>query len=119
MLRPRRDVVVIQPIDTHNGINSHLKRYDVILFETSKGYILHRIIDIKDNIYITTRGDNSHLVEKITTNQVIGLMSGFFRKNTFVKTSTMFYRLYSRIIVSLNLIITYKTKWCNHSHNSE
>ena len=89
LLRNRKDNAVIVPKP------AKLNKYDVPLYKRGDKYILHRIIDIKDNKYII-RGDNCEFIETdITDENIIGVLDGVFRSNVYISVKNPIYKLYS------------------------
>ena len=65
-------------------INAPLKKYDIVLFKrNNNSYVLHRIINIKDDIYDIV-GDNQIFIEEVKRNQIIGIATGKIRDGEFV-----------------------------------
>lgn len=96
LLRNRRDNVVILPK------TQSLKKYDTPLYKRGNEYILHRIIDIKDNEYII-RGDNCDKKEYgIKDKDIIGVLKGVYRGNAYIDVNNPLYKAYSRIVVALH-----------------
>lgn len=112
ILRERKDSVLIVPI-----INRLVKKYDIVLFEVNNNLVLHRIINL-DSQVIITRGDNSHRIERLHYNNLIGRLKGFYRGNKYVDSESRLFVVYSWLIVRLNFIIRIKDKWCkkNRAH---
>ena len=100
LLRERRDSVLIIPANHPLS----LKKYQVILFKMNDNYVLHRIIRIKNNSYVT-RGDNNHRVEDVSATQIYGILKGVYIKGRYIDCNSAFYNLYSRTIVKLNFFI--------------
>ena len=95
LLRNRRDNVVVRPK------NGRLKKYDVPLYRRGDEYVLHRIIEVKDDSYVII-GDNCILKEYgIKDSDIIGVAEGFYRRNRYVPVSSPVYRAYSRIWVKI------------------
>ena len=93
LLRSRKDNAVILPKPTK------FKKYDVPLYKRGGKYILHRIIDIKDNKYII-RGDNCEFIETdINDENIIGILDGVFRGNVYISVGNPLYKLYSYLPV--------------------
>ncbi len=93
LLRNRKDNAVIVPKP------SKLSKYDVPLYKRGETYILHRIIDIKDNKYII-RGDNCEFIETdIKDENIIGILDGVFRGNVYISVQNPIYKLYSYLPV--------------------
>jgi hypothetical protein len=91
MLRPNRDTILICPC------NGRLKKYDVALYKSDGNYILHRIIKVLPDSYII-RGDNRMDKEYgITDDDILGVLTEFYRDNKKIKVDGFGYKLYARI----------------------
>lgn len=91
MLRDGEDVVVLKGT---GGKRLHL--FDVPLYRRDNGqYVLHRVLDFcRDGSYVMC-GDNQFVKEKgIRDDQIIAVMTGFFRKGRAYTTQSLLYRLY-------------------------
>ena len=91
MLRDGEDVVVLKGTE---GKRLHL--FDVPLYRRDNGqYVLHRVIDFcRDGTYVMC-GDNQFDREKgIRDDQIIAVMTGFFRKGKTYSTGSFLYRTY-------------------------
>ena len=98
MLRNRRDTVVISPV------NGRLKKYDVPLYrrKSDGAYVLHRIIEVRDNSYVA-RGDNCFNKEyDIEDSQIVGVLTEFYRGNRHVVCNSRGFRIYSRFAVAIH-----------------
>lgn len=73
------DLVKIEKIDTP------LNKLDIVLYtrNNESSYILHRILDIKKKYYLIC-GDNQDTLEKVYPNQIIGKVTGYYKKGRFV-----------------------------------
>ncbi len=90
MLRQNRDLVIIQaPV-------SRLRKYDVALYKRGSGYVLHRVIGVKEDCYLI-RGDNTYAVETVPDSAVIGVLTSFQRKGKTYDVNDRAYRRYVRI----------------------
>lgn len=91
LLKQGRDFFIVEKVN-----NRPLRKYDVILYKRKPDkYVLHRIIKIKDGKYII-RGDNCINKEYgITDDDIIGIMTGFIRKDRQHSTCEFSYKLYS------------------------
>ena len=90
LFKTHRDVVVLKKAD------KPLSKYDVAMYVTPDGkYILHRIIGVKDDVYVF-RGDNTFSKEYVPKRAVIGYMVSFNRNGKRHKTEEFGYRFYSR-----------------------
>ena len=91
MLRDGEDVVVLKSVQ---GRRLHL--FDVPLYRRDNGqYVLHRVIDFtRDGSYVMC-GDNQFAREKgIRDDQIIAVMTGFYRKGKTYSANSFLYRLY-------------------------
>ncbi len=95
LFKNRRDNVVIKPV------TGKIKKYDVPLYKRGDKYILHRIIDIKDGYII--RGDNCDNIETdVTDENIIGILSAFWRNDRFYTVNDPIYKVYSYLAVFLH-----------------
>lgn len=90
MLRQGVDSVIISPLP-HS-----LKRYDLPLYRRDNGqYVLHRIVKIDETF--TCMGDNQFGKETgIRQDQMIGLVTVFYRKDKRVSVTNTGYQIYCR-----------------------
>ena len=90
LFRTHRDMVVIKRIERP------LKKYDVVLYTGAHNkYTMHRIIGIKNGIYII-RGDNTYRKEYVAPERIIGILTEFNRKGKRGSVDTFSFKLYSR-----------------------
>ena len=101
MLRGGRDNILVEKP------TGRLKKYDVALYARKDGtHVLHRVVRVRENDY-AMRGDNCDYTEfGITDEDLIGVMTGFWRKNRFVTPDNRRYRLYVRLNHA-----TYPLRW--------
>ena len=86
-----RDMIVVKPLA------SPPKKYDVVLYRGAGGeYILHRIIKVRDDLYII-RGDNTYSKEYVPKDAVIGVLTSFNRKGKSGSPASFSFKLYSRL----------------------
>lgn len=90
----RRDTVVIVPK------NGRLKKYDVPLYRRGEEYVLHRIVKVLPDGYLTC-GDNCEVCETVAEDEVIGIMSAFYRKERYIEAENRLYRAYSCLWVAI------------------
>ncbi len=91
MLRNRMDTIVVMPYE------GRLKKYDVPLYKRGSDYILHRIIDVLPDSYVIC-GDNCIQKEYgITDEQILGVMTGFYRGPKQINMDGLGYKLYVRV----------------------
>ena len=72
MLINRKTLVKIKKVDYK------LDKYDLPLYKRKDQYVIHRIIDVRENSYII-RGDNTYVNEIVPFNDVIGIVDAFYR----------------------------------------
>lgn len=99
MIRNGIDTVLIEPVD------GRLRKYDIPLYKDNIGrYVIHRIIKVTDTGYVIL-GDGLHEKEfDITDKNIIGVVTGFFRKEKFIPCTSKGYMLYVKIWVGLVFI---------------
>ena len=91
LFKTSRDVVIIEPI------TRPLRKYDVVLYTgTHNKYTLHRIISVKGG-YCIIRGDNTYKKEYVPTDRIIGILTEFNRKGKRGSTSSISFKIYSRV----------------------
>lgn len=95
LLRTHKDIVVITKAEKPLKIN------DVALYKKSgfEKLVLHRIIGILPNGVYVIRGDNTYCKEYIPQEDIIGVMTAFYRngKHTDCKTSKT-YKIYVKAV---------------------
>jgi hypothetical protein len=88
MLRNRRDTIIVMPYE------GRLKKYDVPLYKRGSDYILHRIVEVRPDSYVIC-GDNCIQKEYgITDEQILGVLTGFYRGSKKIDMEGAAYRLY-------------------------
>ena len=104
MLRDRRDTVIVTPT------KKRLKKYDVALYKRGDSYVLHRVIKVLPDSYII-RGDNCIAKEYgITDDDVLGVLSGYYRGDRERSVSGAGFKLYSRLIVAAHPLVSFRLK---------
>ena len=90
MLRQRRDSVVLSPV------SGPLHKYDLPLYRRDNGqFVLHRIIKAGETC--TCMGDNQFVPEPgIRQDQIIGVVTSFYREKKCYSVTDLRYRLYCR-----------------------
>lgn len=95
LFRNRKDTVVIRPV------TEPLKKYDVPLYRRGDKLILHRIVKVTDNGFIIC-GDNCENKEyDITDEDIVGIMTEFYRNDKHYTVTNKGYIFYSKIHVFL------------------
>ncbi len=93
LFRHRRDTVVVVPPQ------GRLKKYDVPLYRRGNEYVLHRVVDVTPAAYVIC-GDNCINKEfHITDNEIVGVMTEFYRKGKHYTVNDKGYRVYARLVV--------------------
>ena len=91
MLRNRRDTIIVMPYE------GRLKKYDVPLYKRGSDYILHRIVEVLPDSYVIC-GDNCIQKEYgITDEQILGVLTGFYRGSKQINMDGFGYKLYVRV----------------------
>ncbi len=92
----------MRPLFHHHGCTVKLiaytgnaKRGDVILWRDGSGkYLLHRVVRVTENGYIT-RGDNRRREDPpVGHAQVMAVLDGYYKKERFTSVSSRRYRAY-------------------------
>ena len=90
MLRQDRDLFIV------SSPSARLKKYDVALYKRGSSYVLHRVIEVKEDYYLI-RGDNTFVLETVPDAAVIGVLTGFQRKGKYYGTTNPTYQRYVRL----------------------
>lgn len=93
MLRHRRDSVHLV---RYKG--KSLKKYDLPLYKRPDGIqVMHRCIGKNEDGYIMC-GDNQWVREtRITDEQIIAIVKGFYRDEKYISSENFWYKLYTRL----------------------
>lgn len=105
MIRNGTDSVVINPVD------GRLKKYDIPLYIDNRGrYVVHRIIKVTEKGYVIC-GDGLYEIEyDITDKNIIGVVTGFFRKEKYISCDNKKYVRYVHFWVD-NFYLRKPTIW--------
>ena len=77
-LKGKGQIVVVEKKE------DELKKFDVALFVRGDGkYVLHRVVKVEKDCYIV-RGDSQTYLEKVNKEQVLGVMTGFYKGKKLV-----------------------------------
>ena len=92
MLRGGKDNILVEKP------TGRLKKFDVALYTRADGTsVLHRVVKVREKDY-AIRGDNCDYTEYgVTDEDLIGVMTGFWRGERFVPADNRRYRLYVRL----------------------
>lgn len=95
----RDNIIVVKP-------EGRLKKYDIPVYILPSGkYVMHRIIDVKDDHYVIL-GDGLTTLERVTDDMICGKLVGFYKngKRYIDLEKNKGYKLYSRIWVAIRPI---------------
>lgn len=95
LLKNRRDTVEIRPP------RGRLQKYDVALYRRGPSYVLHRVVRVLPDSYVIC-GD--HCVTReydIRDEQIVGVMTAFWRKGHYIKADNRLYRLWAVVHCAL------------------
>lgn len=90
MLRNRRDTIIV------SKCSGRLNKYDVPLYKRGNEYILHRIVKVRESDYVII-GDNCIQKEYVKDEQILGVLTGFYRGEKCIDMNGWQYRAYVRI----------------------
>ncbi len=89
MLKTGRDSVVIRPP------SARLQPLDVALYKRGGDYVLHRVIAVLENGYLI-RGDNCLSDERVAEEDILGVLTEFFRGGKHVLCTDKKYLRYAK-----------------------
>ena len=100
LLKDKESVVRLEKKD------SYLK-YDVVLYiNKNNNYVLHRIIDIKDDIYYI-KGDNASNIDLVKYDEILAKMVGYYKGEQYIDINDDEYQEYvSKYITDKKRYIT-------------
>ncbi len=85
VLREGRELSLIK---SPTAFGREPKKWDVVLFRRGKGeYVLHRIVGQKGSMF-KIRGDNCIGYDLVEGKDILGILAGFYRGETFVDCET-------------------------------
>ncbi len=90
------NIIVVKPV-------GRLKKYDIPVYIVPGGkYVMHRIIDVKDDHYVVL-GDGLTNLERVTDDMICGKLIGFYKKGKryIDLEKNIGYKIYSRVWVAL------------------
>lgn len=116
MLINRKTLVKIKKVDYK------LDKYDLPLYKRKDQYVIHRIIEVRENSYII-RGDNTYVNEIVPFNGVIGIVDAFYRKGKWYSIENKNYKryiyLWSKTYCIRKILVNIKRKissWKRRQH---
>ena len=90
LLHQNRDLVIIEKQRKAPQV------YDAVLYRRGGSYVLHRIVDAREDGYVI-RGDNTYSDETgIRQDDILGVLTGFVRNGKRISAGNRLYRLYVR-----------------------
>ena len=87
-----RDRVILRAIG-----DEPLKKGDIVLVQTERGYLLHRITGLKNGMLQTTGDYNCYHDGYVAAQYVLGKVVRFIRKGKQISCNDLLYRFSSRI----------------------
>lgn len=91
MLRDRHDRFLVHPLQTAP------KRYDVVVYlrPSTGNMTVHRVVAVPQRDLYVIRGDNCYYTERdVTQADMIGVVCGFYRGQTYIPVTAPAYRFY-------------------------
>lgn len=96
LIKSGRDSVCVSSVDRR------LKKLDVALFRRNSGvFVLHRVVEVLPDGYVLCGDNQVNLELGITDENITGVMTGFFRGETYISCQNPLYRLYSHVWAAL------------------
>lgn len=93
ILRQGKDSVLLSPL------SGPLKRFDLPLYQRTDGkYILHRVVDVQGSHYVC-RGDNQREYEIVYPEQILAVVTAFWRSERRIELNSREHRLYCRCVL--------------------
>ncbi len=94
LLHNRESIVIVEAAD-----HVRPQRGDVVLYKTGDTYVLHRVLQEKDDEFLI-RGDNTWHLEHVPKKAVLATMTGFYRypEGRFVSRDNTGYQLYLAVL---------------------
>jgi len=84
MIKGGIDIVVIFPVTDVYALN----KYDVVFYKRENGaFILHRIVDKKEDHYLCC-GDNQVWLEKVEPERIFGILVGYYKDGQYIDVKT-------------------------------
>jgi len=93
LIREGLDTVEVRPCSGKPG------KGDVIMFHDGSRYVLHRIIEVRPDSFVT-RGDNCSATENVPRSSVLGVMTALWRDERRILLNSTIYRAYTHAILN-------------------
>jgi len=98
LIRDGIDTIEVRPV------RGSLSAGDVVLFRDAQDkYVLHRIIEVKDGIYLL-RGDNTYAPDLVPKERIIGIMTGLWRAEKKIPLNSFKYAFYTKLFLKCPLL---------------
>ncbi len=88
LLRENRDLMVIEKKGPER-----CRKYDAVLFKRSGQYVLHRILEVRDQDYYIV-GDNCRKGDYVRDEQILGVLTQVVRDGKTINRDDPAYQLY-------------------------
>ena len=111
MIREGIDSVVLEKAQAIN-------LYDIVLFERSGSYSLHRVIKVNGDDLIVC-GDNQSVGEKIKKQDVLAKVESWYRDDEHIENDNEEYLKYIKKIMIIRPFRRMKRKFCKNSHETD
>ncbi len=99
LLREGRDMFTVRRKDSER-----CKAGDVVLYRRGRDYVLHRVVEVRENDYVIL-GDNCITYEYgIKDSDILGVMTGFTRGGREYSVESRGYRLYTFMMLHTTTI---------------
>lgn len=96
LLRQRRDIIEIRA----KKPDQRFKKYDTVLYKLHGKYILHRVIQVRENDYVICGDHNIQKEYGITDEKILGIMTRVIRDGKSIDCQrNKLYRLYVHLWV--------------------
>ena len=69
------------------AVKKPLKKYDVVVYRRDDHYTMHRIVKVLKNGYLICGDNRAYLEKDIKDADIIGILFGFYKGNTFYEAS--------------------------------
>ena len=93
LIREDRDLIIIE-----KKTDSRCKKYDVVLYRRKSGeYVLHRILRVRKDDYVTAGDHCTYKEYGITDGNILGVLTAVVRDGKTVKTTDKMYLLYTHL----------------------
>lgn len=80
-IKHHRQSVIIEKL------SAPIKEYDVIFYKRTSGdFVLHRVVSV-DKDFFVVRGDSQQLLEKVTSDQIFGIMTAFYKGEKLISVN--------------------------------